>query len=69
MNDEERMTDIEIKIARQEDLVETLNQLVYRQQQKIDELASMCAALARHVKDASSAGLESAGAHERPPHY
>ena len=69
MDNEERMTNIEIKIARQEDLVETLNQLVYRQQQKIDELAFLCAALARHVQDASSAARESAGAHERPPHY
>ncbi|MFC6518408.1 SlyX family protein [Undibacterium arcticum] len=31
---EERLIEIEIKIARQEDLVDTLNQLVYQQQRK-----------------------------------
>ena len=69
MDNDERLTNIEIKIARQEDLVETLNQMVYRQQKKIDELESLCAALARHVKDASGAGHDAGGANERPPHY
>ena len=32
---EERLVDIEIKIARQEDLVETLNKTVYQQQKKL----------------------------------
>ena len=37
--DDERLVDIEIKLARQEDLLDTLNTTVYRQQRRIDGLA------------------------------
>ncbi|MBF8177901.1 SlyX family protein [Herminiimonas contaminans] len=66
---EDRIVDIEIKIARQEDLLDSLNQLVYEQQKKIDELEALCAALARRLKDVVSAGNEQNAANERPPHY
>lgn len=69
MNPEDRLVEIEIKIARQEDLLDTLNTLVYRQQQKIDRLETLCAALARLIKSAPDAGGESNPANERPPHY
>jgi SlyX protein len=65
---EDRIVDIEIKIARQEDLVDTLNQMVYQQQKKIDELEALCTALARRVMDVSSAN-EQNPANEKPPHY
>ena len=38
MTNEERLIDLEIRITRQDDLVDTLNTQVYRQQLKIDEL-------------------------------
>lgn len=66
---EERLVDIEIKIARQEDLVDALNQTVYQQQKKIDELEALCSALARRVKEVSSIDGERNPAHEKPPHY
>lgn len=69
MSTEERLTDIEIKIARQEDLVDTLNALVYQQQRKIDELEALCGALARHVKSLSGAATEAGGGNDKPPHY
>jgi SlyX protein len=69
MTNEERLVDIEIKLARQEDLVETLNQMVYRQQQKIDQLESLCSALARHLKEIRQAATEAGSANEKPPHY
>ena len=69
MSEEERMMNIEIKLARQEDLVETLNQMVYQQQKKIGELEGLCAALARHVKAASSSADDSGVGNDRPPHY
>ncbi|MGI4938726.1 MAG: SlyX family protein [Janthinobacterium lividum] len=65
---EQRFMDIEIKLTRQEDLVETLNQAVWRQQQKIDELEALCAALVRRVREGQAAGNDPA-ANERPPHY
>jgi len=66
---EERLVDIEIKLARQEDLVETLNQTVFRQQQKIDELEALCSALARHIRTLREAAAEPGAANEKPPHY
>lgn len=66
---ENRLVDIEIKIARQEDLVDTLNQTVYRQQKKLDELEALCAALVRHVNDIQQAANPLGAANERPPHY
>ena len=69
MPTEERLTEIEIKLSRQEDLLDTLNQLVYQQQKKISELEGLCAALARHLKAASAADNDAAIGHDRPPHY
>ena len=69
MISEDRLIEIEIKIARQEDLVEALNQMVYQQQKRIAELEALCAALARRFKDFSDAGNEPGAADERPPHY
>lgn len=66
---EERIVEIEIKVARQEDLVESLNQMVYQQQKKIDELEALCSALARRIKDMSSTDSERQPANEKPPHY
>jgi SlyX protein len=68
--DDERLVDIEIKLARQEDLLDTLNSTVYRQQRRIDELEALCAALAKRLAEAqqSDSGGQQAG-HEIPPHY
>lgn len=69
MTTEDRLVDIEIKIARQEDLVDTLNKTIYAQQKKIDELEALCTALARHIKDIRDAAGEGGPANEKPPHY
>jgi SlyX protein len=66
---EDRFIEIEIKLSRQEDLVESLNEMVYRQQRKLDELEALCAALARHVQNATQASGEPRPGHEKPPHY
>ena len=64
---EERFVAIEIKLAHQEDLVDTLNQLVYQQQKRIDRLDALCAALAQHIGDHAQGGANLVN--ERPPHY
>jgi SlyX protein len=69
MTIEDRIVDIEIKLARQDDLVDTLNKTVYRQQQKIDELEAVCSALARRLKELRDAATEGGPANEKPPHY
>lgn len=66
---EERLIDIEIKLTRQEDLVDTLNQTVFRQQSRIDELEAMCTALARRMKAMQDSLTDPGAANERPPHY
>jgi SlyX protein len=67
MGDEDRFIDIEIKLAQQEDLVETLNQTVYQQGRRIDQLEAMLAKLADHVRNLQEAGQQPVN--ERPPHY
>ena len=66
---EERLEKIEAKITYQEDMVEELNKTVYLQQQKLDHLAAMFEALARHIQSQAETGNESKPASERPPHY
>ncbi len=67
--DEARFDNIEIKLTRQEDLLETLNMQVYRQQKKIDELEMLCLALAKRLKEASVNQGQTGLPHEKPPHY
>lgn len=69
MTIEDRLIEIEIKVTRQEDMVDALNQMVYQQQRKIEELETLCSALARHVKDMRAAAAEPGPANEKPPHY
>ncbi|WP_420474397.1 SlyX family protein [Noviherbaspirillum sp. ST9] len=69
MTTEDRLVDIELKIAAQEDLVDTLNTMVYQQQKKIDELETLCAVLARQLREVRETMTERGPANERPPHY
>lgn len=69
MSSEERIIDIEMKLAHQEDLVDELNQTVYRQQKKIEELEMLLGALAKRFRELSQAGQERGAADEKPPHY
>jgi len=67
VSQEDRFVDIEIKLAHQEDLVETLNQTIYQQGRRIDQLEAMLAKLADHVRNLQEAGQQPIN--ERPPHY
>ncbi len=70
MTNEERLIDMEIRIVRQDDLVETLNTMVYQQQKKIDELEALCLALAGRMRElALNSNQRNAMPDERPPHY
>jgi SlyX protein len=67
VSSEERFIDIEIKLAHQEDLVESLNQRVYEQQKQIDQLEAIVIALAERVRNTSQSNQTPLN--ERPPHY
>lgn len=69
MTTEDRLVEIEIKVSRQDDLFDTLNQTVYRQQKKLDELEALCSALARRIKDMASMDTGRNLVDEKPPHY
>jgi SlyX protein len=69
MNHEDRLIAMESKLFAQEELVEVLNKTVYRQQKKIDELESLCIALARRLSDLHGRDGAGMAANERPPHY
>ncbi len=68
MTSDERITNIEVKLSFTEDLVEELNQTIYKQQQQIDMLINE----ARALKLQMASNLPSDGntpRDELPPHY
>ena len=69
MNDN-RIIELEIKTAYQEDLLQELNKIVGQQQQQISRLEATCRLLNERIKSLStegSGGGESSD--EVPPHY
>ena len=65
---EERVTELEIKLAYQEDLLQTLNNIVCKQQEQIGRLEMTCKVLGERIQALS----EPVGNHqdfEIPPHY
>lgn len=66
---EERLVNIETKIAFQEDLIEELNMTIYQQQKQLEQLDATCKVLARHIASLAESSGESKSVNERPPHY
>jgi len=64
-----RLTDLEIKTSFQEDLLEQLNQAVYQQQLKIDQLAEELARLRLQMQNNASTPAFRSLRDELPPHY
>ncbi|TAK77600.1 MAG: SlyX protein [Aquabacterium sp.] len=67
---DKRLTELEIKASFAEDLIESLNQVVIRQQQQIDRLVLEVTQLRRQLEqsDTGAAPLRSLR-DELPPHY
>jgi len=67
---EERLVEIETKIAFQEQTIMDLNDVVYEQQKEIQRLSTICDALMKNIKAFSEDTPGSnAPANEKPPHY
>lgn len=66
---EERIIELEIKQAYQEDLIQALNRVVADQQIQIGKLEETCKLLHDKIKSLNLAGYESSSVDERPPHY
>ncbi len=69
--DEERLVDIEMRLAFQEDTIERLNDVICRQQELLDRLVARYELLGSRVKDLADRFPEDGGGgeDERPPHY
>ena len=66
---EYRLTEIEIKLALTEDLVDALNMTVHRQQEQIDALQRQIRALYQQMQSATPAAEARDLREEIPPHY
>ena len=64
---ERRLIDLEVKASFAEDLLEQLNQAVYRQQQQIEQLARELAELRQRIPDEDSTRRSTGD--DVPPHY
>jgi SlyX protein len=64
---EDRFVDIELKLVHQEDMVESLNQVVYQQTRRIDQLEAMVNQLVEHIRNSAQSGPTPSN--EPPPHY
>jgi SlyX protein len=65
---EKRLEELETKLAFAEDLIETLNQTVIRQQRQMDSLQEQLRLLHREIRDSRPEGSASLR-EEIPPHY
>ncbi len=66
---EQRCTELEIKLAYQEDIVKALNDVVCRQQESIDRLEQTSRYLMQRLEEVTQGPLSEALDQERPPHY
>ncbi len=65
----ERIIELEIKAAYQEDLLQELNKIVSQQQQQIDRLDETCKLLNDRIKSLSIDSGSGENIEEIPPHY
>ncbi|AUM13498.1 SlyX family protein [Ketobacter alkanivorans] len=65
---EEKIVNIETRLAFQDDTIQELSDVIYRQQQQIDQLEKTLQALLNKVQDLMEGGNEKI-VDERPPHY
>ena len=66
---EERFIDLETRLAHQDHLLNELNDVLTRQQQKITQLETLCRSLVDRVRSIGEALSDIDGGDERPPHY
>lgn len=67
--DENRLIDLETRIAFQEETLRVLNEVVTRQQRQIELLENTCRQLAERVSRMGIDVFRGTAADEVPPHY
>ncbi len=68
-NADARLTDLEIKASFTEDLLDTLNEIVARQQAQIDRLTAELSTLRNQMPTSDGAPTFRSLREELPPHY
>lgn len=68
METEQRLIDLETKIAYQDKIIEDLSDVLYKQQQQITGLEKALELLKRQIDSFQNGDNEIRG-HEKPPHY
>ena len=66
---EERLVDIESKLAHQDQLLNELNDVVTEQQAKLMQLEELCKSLISRVRSMGETMPAADAGDERPPHY
>ncbi len=69
MPDEDRLTELEVRLAFQDELLDAVNLTVARQQQQIDLLQSQLRELYELVRYGAPGSGNAQSQHEIPPHY
>jgi SlyX protein len=67
--DEQRLIDIEIKLAHQERALDEVNRVLTDQQAQLTRLEQVCESLADRLRGMSEAAISDAGDDQKPPHY
>ena len=66
---EDRLIEIESKLAHQEQLVLELNEVVTEQQSKIMQLEQLCKSLVERIRSLGEAATGDTPQDDPPPHY
>lgn len=66
---EERLVDIEVKLAHQEQSLIELNDVITKQQEKIMKLDELCGFLVDRIRSIGESSPGDASGNEQPPHY
>ncbi len=64
-----RLTNLEVKLAFQDDLLESLNRIVAAQQQQLDLLQQELRLLYQQIKTLQPSQINTAAEEPPPPHY
>ncbi len=66
---DERLVEIEMKLAHQDQALIELNDVLTKQQETIMTLERLFASMVERLAEMDEAGSETAAGDERPPHY
>ena len=66
---EEKLIDLEIRFAHQQDHIDQLDDVIYRQQQTIDKLEQKIEILEKRIKTFAESNILKPEEDSPPPHY